>query len=280
MFWTRVASAVVFGVLVVLIVQSGLWVFFIAVSIVVILSAYEFSRLVGSTGEGTHSEFKDSSSTKFHVLRLVSCVSLAWLLCLSSFKPNWIDVNLVLCLAIGLPFSTEIIKRNPRSALLNTSSALLGILYVGWLFGRHLILLRQMPDGRHLVFLLLGITWSGDIGAYLIGIRFGKHKVVPAISKGKSIEGYIAGIVFSVITALAIRHWLLSSIRLLHVVVLGIGLTIIGQIGDLAESLLKRSANVKDSGRLMPGHGGLLDRCDSMIFIAPALYYYIRLICS
>jgi phosphatidate cytidylyltransferase len=278
MFWTRVASAVVLGILVVLIVQSGLWAFFIAVSVVVILSAYEFSRLVGSTGDGTHSEFKDSSFTKFHVLRLVSCVFLAWLFCLSSFKPNWIDVNLVLCLAIGLPFLTEIIRRDTRSALLNTSSASLGVLYIGWLLGRHLILLRQMPDGRHLIFLLLGITWSGDIGAYLIGVRFGKHKVVPAISKGKSVEGYIAGIVFSVITALAIRHWLLSSIKLLHVVILGVGLAIIGQVGDLAESLLKRSANVKDSGRLMPGHGGILDRCDSMIFIAPALYYYVSLL--
>jgi len=174
----------------------------------------------------------------------------------------------------------EIIRRDPRSALLNTSSALLGVVYIGWLFGRHLILLRQIPEpaGRHLIFLLVGITWSGDIGAYLIGMRFGKHKLIPAISPGKSVEGYVAGVALSCIAVLAIRHWLLSDIKLLHMVTLGIGLTIIGQIGDLAESLLKRGANVKDSGRLMPGHGGILDRCDSMIFIAPALYYYISLL--
>ena len=259
MFWTRVASAVIFGILVVLIVQSSPWVFFALVSIVVILGVVEFTRLAGTADKLLASPLN---------------AAIAWLICLSSFKPNWVDANLVLCLAISLPFLAEIIRRDPRSALLNTSSAVLGILYVGWLFGRHLILLRYMTNGDNLIFLLAGITWSGDIGAYLVGRRFGKHKVIPLISPGKSIEGYVAGIVFSCVTAIAIGHWLLPDIELLHVIVLGIGLAIIGQVGDLAESLLKRGANVKDSGRLMPGHGGILDRCDSMMFIAPALYYY------
>ncbi len=256
-FWERFASAVVFGVLVILVVRSGLWIFFATVSVVVILAAYEFSRLANGGW----------------MLGLLN-TAIAWLICLSSFKPDWVDVNIVICLAIGLPFLLEIIRRDPGSALLNTSSALLGILYAGWLFGRHLILIRQMEHGRNLIFLLFGITWSGDIGAYLVGMRFGKHKFIPAISPGKSVEGYIAGIAFSCVTALAIRHWLLPDTGLLHIVILGIGLTIVGQVGDLAESLLKRSAKVKDSGSLMPGHGGILDRCDSMIFITPALYYY------
>jgi len=269
MFWTRVASAVVFAILVILVVQSGLWVFFATVSIVVILGIVEFSKLAGL-----------ASSLLPGFLNVV----VAWLFCLSSFKPDWIDINLVLCLAIGLPFVYGIIslcfgyrvaqEREPRSALLKVSSTLLGFLYVGWLFGRHLILLRQMPDGRNLIFLLLGITWGGDIGAYLVGMRFGKHKIIPAISPGKSLEGYIAGIVFGVATAMALCYWLPINIGLPHVVIMGAGLTIIGQIGDLAESLLKRSANVKDSGKIMPGHGGILDRCDSMMFITPALYYY------
>ena len=258
MFWKRFASAVVFGVLVILIVRSGLWIFFATVSVVVVLSVYEFSRLA-------------SGGLLLGFLN----IAIAWLICLSSFRPDWMDVNIVLCLAIGLPFLLEIIRREPGSALLNTSSALLGVLYAGWLFGRHLILLRQIEQhGRNLIFLLIGITWSGDIGAYLVGMRFGKHKVIPAISPGKSVEGYIAGIVFSCVTALAVRYWLLTGIGLLHILVLGVGLTVIGQVGDLAESLLKRGAKVKDSGSLMPGHGGILDRCDSMVFITPALYYY------
>jgi phosphatidate cytidylyltransferase len=133
-----------------------------------------------------------------------------------------------------------------------------------------------MDDGKNLVFFLVGVTWVGDIAAYLVGRSLGKHKIIPAISPGKSLEGYIAGMAFSCIAALGLRYWLLSDVMALsHAIILGIGLTIIGQIGDLAESLLKRGANVKDSGAIMPGHGGLLDRCDSLIFITPALYYYV-----
>ena len=263
MFWKRVLSAVFLGFLVIIIVQSGPWVFFAAVSIFVILSALELSRLAGVTG-GLPS-------------RLLSA-AVAWLFCLAAFKPNWINTDLVLCLAIGLPFLIEIIRRQPDSALLNVSSALLGSFYAGWLFGRHLLLLWHMPNGKHLIFFLMGVAWVGDIAAYLIGRLLGKHKIIPAISPGKSLEGYIAGTVFACITALALRHWLLKDMELMHAIILGIGLTIVGQIGDLAESLLKRGAKVKDSGTLIPGHGGVLDRCDSLIFITPALYYYVSLL--
>lgn len=259
LFWARVVSAFVFAALVILVVQDGLWLYFITVSVFVILSGIEFFNLAGTKG-----------GLIFRVINIFS----AWLVCLSSFKPNWIDVNIVLCLAIGLPAIFEIIRREPRSAMLNVTSALFGIFYIGWLSGRHLILLRKMSGGRELVFFLLGIAWSSDISAYLIGSRFGKHKIIPAISPGKSLEGFISGIAFSVIFAVMWRHWLLADISFLHVMVLSAGLAIVGQIGDLAESLLKRSANVKDSGKLIPGHGGILDRCDSMMFIAPALYYY------
>ena len=262
MFWTRVLSALFFGFLVIVIVQSGPWVLFGVVSLVVILSVMEFSRLAKATGGW--------------LPRLPNFL-VAVLICLASFRPNWLDINLVLCVAIVLPFLIEIIRREPDSALLNVSSALLGTLYAGWLFGRHLLLLRQMPNGAHLIFFLMGVAWSGDIGAYLIGRKFGKHKIIPAISPGKSLEGYIAGIAFSCVTALALCNWLLPDVKLFHAIILGTGLTIVGQIGDLAESLLKRGANVKDSGSLMPGHGGILDRCDSLIFITPALYYYVRL---
>jgi phosphatidate cytidylyltransferase len=257
MFLKRVISAIIFGAIVIFIVLDGTWLFFAVVSLVIVLGSIEFSKLA-----------KSNLVLKFLI------IFFAWLICLSSFKPEWLDINLIIFLSICLPFLIEILRRKPDSAFFNVSSVLLGIFYIGWLFGRHLILLRQMPDGRNLIFLLAGITWSGDIGAYLIGMFFGKHKIIPAISPGKSLEGYIAGIVLSCITALIISHFLLPEIWIVHIIILGIGLTIIGQIGDLAESMLKRSAKVKDSGKLMPGHGGILDRCDSMMFITPALYYY------
>ena len=229
------------------------------VSLAVVLGFVELSRLTQTN--------TSISETSINII-------LAWLLCFSSLKPNWLDLNLVISLAVVLPFLMAIVRRDPPSAIPNISSALLGIMYVGWLFGRHLILLRQMQHGLQLIVLLISITWSGDIGAFLIGRRWGKHKLIPAISPGKSLEGYIAGIVFACATAMLIHIWLLQDVQLLHIIILGAMLTVVGQLGDLAESLLKRAANVKDSGSVMPGHGGILDRCDSMIFIAPALYYY------
>ncbi|MBD3180871.1 phosphatidate cytidylyltransferase [Candidatus Poribacteria bacterium] len=260
MFWTRVLSAIVFGAIVVFIIFKGqLWGLFALVSFIIILGCIEFSNIANSKVDLP--------------LTLISVI-IALLICFLALKPSWINVKLVLCLAVSLPFLVEIIRRKPQSALLKVSSTLLGIIYLGWLFGHHIILLRKMQDGIALVILLSGITWIGDIGAYLVGKRFGKHKVIPAISPGKSLEGYIGGIVLSCLAAFLIGRWLLPEIALVHIIIMGAGLTIIGQIGDLAESMLKRGADLKDSGSIIPGHGGILDRCDSLIFITPAFYYY------
>jgi phosphatidate cytidylyltransferase len=259
MFWKRFVSAIVFAAVVILVIQKGdLWGFLAIVSLVVILGTLEFSELTIPRGNS---------------LLLFFSIPINLLFCFSPLK-DLIDTHLVLGLAVVLPFVYEIIRRKPQSALPNISSFVLCILYVGWLFGRHLTLIRQMPDGIELIYLLLGIAWGSDIGAYLIGKKFGKHRIIPAISPGKSLEGYIAGIFFGIAVSLAICCWLLPGIGLLQACIIGLILTIIGQIGDLAESILKRSANVKDSGKIMPGHGGILDRCDSLVFMTPALYYY------
>jgi len=260
MFWKRVVSAIIFAAVVILVIQrGGLWGFLAIVSIIIVLSTLEFSGLTIPKGNS---------------LLLFFSIPINLLFCFSPLKPDWIDVNPIFCLAIVLPFIYEIIRRKPHSALPNISSFALCILYVGWLFGHHLILIRQMSGGINLIYLLLGITWCSDIGAYMIGKRFGKHKIISAISPSKSLEGYIGGLIFGIIASLIFCFWLLPDIKTVHAVIMGLIFTIIGQIGDLAESILKRSANVKDSGKLIPGHGGILDRCDSLIFIAPALYYY------
>jgi phosphatidate cytidylyltransferase len=260
MFWKRVVSAIIFSAVVILVIQKGgLWGFLAIVSFVVVLSTLEFSGLTIPKGNS---------------LLLFFSIPINLLFCFSPLKPDWINVNPIFCLAIVLPFVYEIIRRKPHSALPNISSFVLCILYVGWLFGRHIILIRQMPDGINLLYLLVGITWCSDIGAYLVGKQFGKHKIIPAISPSKSLEGYIGGLIFGIAISLALCFWLLPNIKLFHAVIMGLIFTIIGQISDLAESVLKRGANVKDSGKLMPGHGGILDRCDSLVFITPALYYY------
>ncbi len=110
-----------------------------------------------------------------------------------------------------------------------------------------------------------------------MGKLFGRHKLIPAISPGKTIEGSLGGIFWGILGGVAIKYAFLSAvIPLYHVIISGVLLGIVGQIGDLGESLLKRNANAKDSGSLIPGHGGMLDRCDSMILTAPLMYYYLK----
>jgi phosphatidate cytidylyltransferase len=160
-----------------------------------------------------------------------------------------------------------------------------GTLYVGWLLGL-LVALRLKPDtvyfihnsGRNLVLLAIFATFGSDTAAYFIGKAIGRHKLAPAVSPGKTWEGAVAGlfgaVIISFIFYLDTPLWLpLDSIQ---VVILGLLISVFGQLGDLVESLLKRNFGVKDSGGLMPGHGGILDRLDSILFAGAVMYgYYV-----
>ncbi|PID55978.1 phosphatidate cytidylyltransferase [candidate division KSB3 bacterium] len=148
-----------------------------------------------------------------------------------------------------------------------------GIMYVCWLFG-HLIFLRGLPHGKQFIFYLLLVVWSGDTGAYYAGKAFGRHKLSPLISPGKTLEGALGGTIASVLASCIAKVTFFSKLSIVDCVLLGLSMSIIAQLGDLCESLLKRSANVKDSGTIVPGHGGILDRMDGVMFAAPLLYYY------
>lgn len=150
---------------------------------------------------------------------------------------------------------------------------LVGIFYIGLLFP-HLSLIRSMPLGKEWVFFVLIVTSMGDTAAYYGGRAFGRHKLYPRVSPGKTIEGSLAGIMGNIAGALVIEKYVLSQVAGYHCLILAIGLGIMGQLGDLCESMIKRSAGAKDSGSLLPGHGGILDRIDSLLFSAPFFYYY------
>ena len=130
-----------------------------------------------------------------------------------------------------------------------------------------------MTDGRQWVLFLIVTVWAGDISALLCGSFFGRHKLYPKISPNKTFEGLGGAIVGSIIVALACIWLLLPQFKKGHCILLAIGLSLFGQLGDFTESMLKRSAKVKDSGSLFPGHGGMLDRLDSFLFSAPFLHY-------
>ena len=150
---------------------------------------------------------------------------------------------------------------------------ILGLMYVPLLMS-HFILIRQTPEGVRWIFFILVLAFTGDIAAYYVGRRYGRKKLLPEVSPGKTVEGLLGLIVGSIAGCLIFRHYFLPFVPTVHAIVLGLVGSIVGQLGDLCESALKRGAGFKDSGALLPGHGGILDRLDCLMFIAPYVYYY------
>ena len=180
-----------------------------------------------------------------------------------------IFVTIVALLGIALAMRSEELS----ATLPRASAMLLGVVYI---FGswKCAILLREMD--RYWLLFALAINWVGDISAYYVGKSIGKRKLAPQISPGKTWEGAIASMIASV--AFGVAYWQgLGRLVLPETLAISALANVAGQVGDLAESALKRGANLKDSGNLLPGHGGLLDRVDSALFTMPVVYVYLRL---
>jgi phosphatidate cytidylyltransferase len=154
------------------------------------------------------------------------------------------------------------------------ATTLLAVMYVGWLLGFGILLHHTSPLGDELVLFVVGVTWIGETAAYLVGSMIGRHALAPTISPRKTVEGALAQVVASVAAGAALGAWLLPACGAPLALGAGALLGVIGQLGDLAESAIKRSAGIKDTGGLIPGHGGVLDRIDSLLFNLPAFYYF------
>jgi phosphatidate cytidylyltransferase len=199
-------------------------------------------------------------------------LSLNCLLVMAFEKNDLTDFTMTLILLTLLLYTLSS-KGKLEESIPALTTTLFGIFYVCWLFG-HLTFLRGLPHGKQFIFYLLLVVWSGDTGAYYFGKAFGKHKLAPVISPKKTIEGAIGGTTASLIASCIAKLTFLPKLSSVDCVLLGIFMASIAQLGDLCESLLKRSADVKDSGTIVPGHGGILDRMDGVMFAAPLLYYY------
>lgn len=153
---------------------------------------------------------------------------------------------------------------------------LVGMGWIGFLI--FLALLRRLDHGLGWIFMVLAISWLGDTGGYFAGKYLGKHKLYPLVSPKKTVEGAIGGVAFAIVGVLIVRAIGLPVLTVVEAAVLGGVLAAMGIVGDLSESMLKRAYAVKDSGWIMPGHGGMLDRIDSVLFVAPLLYGYLLLV--
>ena len=181
---------------------------------------------------------------------------------------------LLLTSAVILPLIWLLLRQKREDAFASWAWTIAGILYVGWLLS-YLVALRYLDDGRNWVFLALLTTFGSDTAAYFTGRALGRHRLALHISPGKTWEGAIAGVVGAIIVSLALVTIFSLPVSYGQAILLGVVISVFGQLGDLVESLLKRNMGVKDSGKALPGHGGFLDRIDSVVFASVVAYYYV-----
>ncbi len=229
-----------------------------------LLAQFEFYRL----------HFRDDRVPVLAALGLgtgaVLLASLQW--------PGFLSERVVFLVALIAALTSRLVATSElKRSLVDSSVMVFGILYVSLTLG-HLLLTRTLPGGEYLIFFLVLVTWAGDTGAYYAGVTLGRHKLAPVVSPNKTIEGLLGGLVLAVVVAFIAQRWFLPTFTILDCVATGLLLTGVGVLGDLSESAMKRSAGVKDSGAVIPAHGGMLDRLDSLLFTAPTFYYYMTLV--
>ncbi len=240
--------------------------FFLFTAIIAIVSFFEFSRFV--------------KNKTVYVNTGIGIIFILLLLVNVFF--HYLDTY-YLILALTIILTLFELFRNKGSAILNIGATLLGILYIGF-FADALLSIREFypridylyQRGGFLIISILAAIWICDSAAFFGGTSLGKHKLFPRVSPKKSWEGAIFGFFFSILTMLLAKVIILDFLSWTSVVIFGIIIGTIGQIGDLVESLFKRDAGVKDSSGIIPGHGGIFDRFDSLLYTAPVILLYLK----
>ncbi len=266
-FAIRTLVALIFGPLVILAaLQGGLW-WLAFVASVVQLSVFEFYELAGRKTSRAH-----LIAGLFLSLSLV--LSLYW-------QEDRLILPLMLFYFIWVQFSA--LYRPGSSPTLDVPATSFAAIYYPLSLGSF-VLIRELPArlgldsspaGGWIVLLILSI-WVCDTAAYIGGSYLGRHKLMPRISPKKSVEGTVLGFIFAILTAWLCHHWFIKGLLLQDALIIGAIGGSLGQYGDLFESMFKRDVEVKDSSNLIPGHGGILDRFDSLTITAPAVYLYLR----
>ena len=250
--------------------------FLLAMNLVIGAGLFEFYRMMEAKG-----------IKPYKTVGVAAGLGVSWYVYFLGGVFSSLFITLVL---IGI-MTMELFRKDGELAVFHISTTILGVFYVAWL-GSHMILLRQLGEsvvgmdlggglvgtdfGGVFVILAFGLAWGADTGAYFVGNAIGKRKLLPRVSPGKSVEGVIGGLVVSVIVALVARVTIVPVLTLVDALVLGVTAPVMAVLGDLVESLMKRDVHIKDTSHALPGHGGMLDRFDSVLFVAPLVYYYLR----
>ncbi|MGA2222271.1 MAG: phosphatidate cytidylyltransferase [Verrucomicrobiia bacterium] len=279
--WRLISSIVLWGVMLAVVFwlpPTGLYLF---MNVVIARAVWEFYEICEAKGLKA---FK-----VWGVIGAVALISGSWFVFgMQRFRSQSdfpalsydFDIFILLVFALGVFIRQFPQKLNPHG-IETMAVTFFGLIYVAWLSNFITRINFASADGRFFVMYLVVVTKFTDIGAYLVGTTVGKHKMIPRISPNKTWEGTAGGILFAVASSIVCFHWLHelgeSGMTRNDALLLGVVLGAAAVVGDLAESLIKREAGVKDSSNVLPGHGGALDLVDSLLFTAPLLYVYMRL---
>jgi phosphatidate cytidylyltransferase len=280
--WRLISSIVLWGIMLAVIFWLPPTALYIFLNVVVARAAWEFYKICEAKGLRTYKVWG--------VIGTVGLISGSWFVfgmrefhSTADFAPLSYDFDICILLVFALGvFVRQFPQRLNPQGIETMAVTLFGLIYVAWLANFVTRVNFVTVNGRYWVMYLVVVTKFTDIGAYIIGSTLGRHKMTPRISPKKTWEGTIGGVLFALAGAWLCFRFIpqlsRDGLNLIHVVILGLLLGGAAVIGDLAESLVKREAGVKDSSTILPGHGGCLDMIDSLLFTAPLLYVYMRLV--
>lgn len=274
-FWQRIVTAAIAIPILYVIFRIGGAVFLLFILALVLTGQIEYQRLLQSR----NLPFARGSG-----------IILSLLIAIAAYM-GYMEFSLMFTLSVLLVLIFNLRKTGEESAIIRAGATLFGIVYLGWLLC-HALLLRSIETrgaigyyaenaqglsdpGFFLIFFTVACTFLNDTGAYFTGLRFGKRKIAPVISPGKTVEGTLGGAVVCIISGLIVNYGFGSPLSSDWTILFALFVSAAAIFGDLVESAIKRGVGIKDSGGIVPGHGGVLDRFDSLIFVFPVSYYFI-----
>ncbi|MDN5346680.1 MAG: phosphatidate cytidylyltransferase [Clostridia bacterium] len=258
MLWKRFLVALLGIPLILLLAYTGGLAFFLFVALLTCMTLREFFYL------GLRSGLRPLFGVGY-----IGALTYIGIIYIHGDLPSWGPLWILILVLGGLLWYF------PGRSLTDAAFTFLGLFYTAFLLS-YLLLLRFSQAGFAAVTLAFIITWASDTGAYFAGLIFGRHRLWPEVSPHKTWEGALGALVLTLLAVISFGPWLFPQKSYGVLIPLGLSASVAAQIGDLIESALKRLTRVKDSGKILPGHGGLLDRFDSLLLVAPVVYYYLQ----